>query len=286
MSILYQLPKNPYSGTEFGSASNTFCKQIASSSFISGPGQVFQPAGGAALGVFSPTSTVTAAGNLTNLEVFTTAGVLATSTSSAEGSGMTFQFTSIGDGDTATTINTMILLDPGNGKYVAGDTLTFDLTDNTSPAALAYIATTGDQGGAFGATCAFGAANVIVTLAASTGTGAAANISTTVQVGETGWQFAVDAIVGLTQVITITIPDNGITGDDFAEQDYVVVTNITGGAEETATATVGKMSGSIYHDAINNVEQISLRRSTGSAASTLLAGDVTVRLVKRMLPIN
>ena len=40
------------------------------------------------------------------------------------------------------------------------------------------------------------------------------------------------------------------------------------------------------HDAINNVEQISLRRSTGSAASTLLAGDVTVRLVKRMLPIN
>jgi len=287
MALLHQPPQNPYSGTENGSASNVFCKQIANTSFISGPGRTFAPAGGAAEGVFSPTSTVTAAGTLTNGEVFTTAGVLATSTTSTSGSGMTFQFQSTGDGDTATTIGSMILANPGNGKYVQGDTLTFDLTNNTSLAALAYIATTGSVGGAFGATCAFGAANVVVTLAGlvtNTSSGIA-NVSTTVKVGETGWQFALNSVTGLTQLVTIVLPDNGIATDDFADDDYCIVTNLAGGVPETATTTVGAMSASIDHDSGTSTDRITLRRVTGSASSTLLAADCTVRLVKRMLPL-
>jgi len=287
MSLLYQPPQTPYAGTETGSASNIFCKQIASSGFLSGPGRTFAPAGGVGAGVFSPASTVTAAGTLPNGEIFTTGGVLATSTTSTSGSGMTFQFQSTGDGDTATTIGSMILLDPGNGKYTATDTLTSDLTDNTSPAALAYIATTGDGSTAFGASCVFGAAAVVVTLSAAvTNTSSGlASLSTTVDVGETGWQLSLNSVSGLTQIVTIVIPNNGIAGDDFTDQDYCVMTNLTGGISETATTTAGIVTASIYHNTATNTERISVRRATGSAASTLLATDCTVRLVKRQLPV-
>ena len=291
MALLYQPPQNPYSGTENGSASNVFCNQIANTSFISGPGRTFAPGAEDTEGVFFDATTVTAGATM-GTSVFTTAGVLASSTTSAAGSGMKFQFQTTGDGDTASTIGSMILSNPGNGKYVKGDTLTFDLTgDSASEVGKAYIAITApttwpSSGTPPVKTCAFDKTAVVVTLAGlvtNTSSGLA-NVSTTANVGETGWQFALNSVTGLTQLVTIVLPDNGIATDDFADDDYCIETNLTGGVPETTTTTVGLMSTSIDHDSGTSTERITLRRDAGNATS-LLAADCTVRLVKRMLPL-
>jgi hypothetical protein len=388
MAFLYQPPQAPYSGTENGSANNVYCNQIVAADFISGPGRVYAPGAADTEGVFFDTSTVTKASpDMLLNEVFTTAGVLASETTSAAGSGMTFQFQTqavpsltittntgntanfalasypvvVGASGNATNtysgtgsgmtismttkatptsdsvvsvtivnpgsgylatetititqaqmrqltgltditmvtsvvitiglnsgtignINSMILANPGNGKYVKGETLTYDLSnDSTSTVGLAYIGLIGSLGTAWGATCAFGAANVVVTLAGKVTSGLA-NISTTVNVGETGWQFSLGDVGGTTQLITIVIPDNGIADDDFADNEYNIVTNLTGGVAETATTSIGSMTASVSHDSTSSTERLTLRRDAGNATS-LLTADCSVRLVKRNLKL-
>jgi hypothetical protein len=183
----------------------------------------------------------------------------------------------------------MILANPGNGKYVKGDTLTFDLSgDSSSTVGLAFIAITSPVTWPVSSpkTCAFDKAAVVVTLAGevTNTTSGLANVSTTVKVGETGWQFGLNSVEGVTQLVTIVLPDNGIATDDFADDDYCIVTNLAGGVPETTTTTVGSMSASIDHDSGTSTERITLRRDAGNATS-LLAADCTVRLVKRMLPL-
>lgn len=259
--------QSPYSGTELGTDSSTFCTDITSSLSTNGPGSVQT--------VQLPLPTLTAAGVLANGQVFTTAGVAPTSQTSAEGSGMTISFWAAGVGGTTTLLGIApTVSSPGNGKYVAGDTLTFDLTANTSAMALAFIAVPG-----WGATCSFSTASVTITIGAAAdlhlGTGFLIE-------GQTGWQFSVPGVSSLTQFITLIVPASEAIGNN----DYIVDTNITGGAAETATTTVGKLTGAIVHDSTNKTVQIYIRRVTGSAASTLLPADITVRLVKRMFPIS
>lgn len=274
MSILYQLPQNPYSGTELGSASSVFCTQIASASFIDGgPGFVIQAP--AAAYVATPGE------NWDETNVYTTAAIAPTTTTLAAGStgaGLTATFSVTGSGANQTPAQiTVTISNPGSG-YVVGDVLQWSDAD-VETALLAALA--GD-GHVATITVSGANSNPLEYTVALTNSG---GVVTTAVVGQTGWQFSVNSIAALTQLITITIPDNGITGDDYAVSDYVIVANITGGVPETATTTVGTITGSILHHADTNTEQITLRRVTGSAASTLLAGDVTVRMVKRMLPV-
>jgi len=275
MALLYQPPQNPYSGTENGSASNVFCNQIATASFIDGgPGFVIQ----------APAATyiATPGQNWVTSTVFTVEVTPTTTTLAAgsNGAGLTanFTWTCSGANQTAAQI-TVTINNPGSG-YIVGDVL--EWSDAAVEAAMLVALAT--EGGPNVTSIAVSGANsdpleYTVALVNSGG------VVTTVAAGQNGWQFSVNSIAALTQLVTITIPDNGIAGDDFADQDYVIVANITGGVAETATTTVGTITGSIFHHSDTNTEQITLRRVTGSAASTLLAGDVTVRLVKRMLPV-
>ena len=274
MSILYQLPKNPYAGTELGSASSVFCNQIASASFIDGgPGFVIQAP--------AATYVATPGQNWVTTSVYTTAAIAPTTTTLAAGStgaGLTATFSVTGSGANQTAAQiTVTISNPGSG-YVVGDVLAWSDAD-VETALLAALA--GD-GNVTSITVSGANSNPLEYTVALTNSG---GVVTTAVVGQTGWQFSVNSIAALTQLITITIPDNGITGDDYAVDDYVIVANITGGVPETATTTVGTITGSIFHHSDTNTEQITLRRVTGSAASTLLGGDVTVRMVKRMLPV-
>lgn len=276
MSILYQLPKNPYAGTELGSASSTYCTQIAAASFLDGgPGFVIQAP--AAAYVATPGQ------NWVTTSVYTTAAIAPTTTTLAAGStgaGLTATFSVTGSGANQTAAQiTVTISNPGSG-YVVGDVLEWSDAD-VETALLAALA--GD--GNVSSIVVSGAnSNPLEYTVASSGVGEP-HIATTVGVGQDGWQFAVDAVSGLTQIITLIIPDNGISSDDFSNSDYVVVANVTGGAAETATTTAGIITGSIFHQSDSNTDEITLRRVTGSAASTLLAADITVRLVKRMLTV-
>ena len=274
MSILYQLPQNPYSGTELGSASSVFCNQIASSSFIDGgPGFVIQAP--AAAYVATPGQ------NWATTSVYTTAAIAPTTTTLAAGStgaGLTATFSVTGSGANQTAAQiTVTISNPGSG-YIVGDVLAWSDAD-VETALLAALAGDGNVSSIVVSGANSNPLEYTVSLTNSGG------VVTTAVAGQTGWQFSVNAIAALTQLITITIPDNGITGDDYTVEDYVIVANITGGVPETATTTVGTITGSILHHSDTNTEQITLRRVTGSATSTLLTGDVTVRMVKRMLPV-
>jgi len=268
MSFIHMPPKflSPYSGTELGSAGNVFCTQIATASFIDGgPGFVL----GTASSAFQAAP---ASGNWSSSGLKTSAPLAATTVGTGTGLTASFSVTSESGVNTAKHI-TVTVVNPGSG-YVEGDILSWT-----------NAAVTSALGTATGVAVTVSGLNSnphSYEIPALENTG---SVVTTVKAGQNGWQFSVNSIAALTQLVTITIPDNGIAGDDFADQDYVIVANITGGVAETATTTVGTITGSIFHHSDTNTEQITLRRVTGSAASTLLAGDVTVRLVKRMLPV-
>ena len=276
MALLYQPPQNPYSGTENGSASNVFCNQIATASFIDGgPGFVIQAP--------ADTYIATPGQDWDTTTVYTTAAIAPTTTTLAAGSagaGLTATFAVTGSGANKTPAQiTVLISNPGSG-YIVGDLLKW--SDAAVEAAmLVALATEGGPNVTSIAVSGGNSAPLKYTVALVNSGG----VVTTAAAGQNGWQFSVNSIAALTQLVTITIPDNGIAGDDFADQDYLIVANITGGVAETATTTVGTITGSIFHHSDTNTEQITLRRVTGSAASTLLAGDVTVRLVKRMLPV-
>jgi hypothetical protein len=274
MALLYQPPQNPYSGTENGSASNVFCNQIATASFIDGgPGFVIQAP--------ATTYVATPGQNWGTTTVYTTAAIAPTTTTLAAGSagaGLTATFAVTGSGANQTDAQVTVLIsNPGSG-YIVGDVLKW----SDAAVETALLAALLSDGNVTSIAVSGSNSNPLVYTVALVNSG---GVVTTAAAGQNGWQFSVNSIAALTQLVTITIPDNGIAGDDFADQDYVIVANITGGVAETATTTVGTITGSIFHHSDTNTEQITLRRVTGSAASTLLAGDVTVRLVKRMLPV-
>jgi hypothetical protein len=272
MALLYQPPNNPYSGTELGSASSVFCNQIATASFIDGgPGFVIQAP--AASYVATPGQ------NWVTTTVYTTAAIAPTTTTLAAGSagaGLTATFAVTGSGaDQLAAQVTVLISNPGSG-YIVGDVLEW----SDAAVETALLAALLSDGNVTSITVSGGASPLTHTVASDDSGG----VVTTVKAGQNGWQFSVNSISTTSQLVTITIPDNGIAGDDFADQDYVIVANITGGVAETATTTVGTITGSIFHHSDTNTEQITLRRDAGNATS-LLAGDVTVRLVKRMLPV-
>jgi len=274
MALLYQHPKNPYAGTELGSASNVFCKQIASTSFIDGgPGFVIQA--GAATYVATPGQDWITSSTYTTLAIPPSTTNLSAGSS---GSGMTATFTVVGSGANQTASNIVVLVSNPGTDYQVGDVLQW--SDTVVEAAL--LAALLADANVTSITVSGDNSNPLNFTIAGELTG---GVVTTVKAGETGWQFSLNAVAALTQLVTIVIPDNGIAGDDFAEQDYCVVVNATGGVAETATTTIGSMSSSIFHNTDNDTEQIMIRRSTGTAGSTLLAADCTVRLVKRLLPV-
>lgn len=275
MALLYQPPQNPYAGTENGSAGNVFCKQIATASFIDG-GVGFVIQANAATYVATPGADWDTTDTVTTLAIPPSTTTLSAGSS---GSGMTATFTVVGSGANQTASQILVVVSNPGTNYQVGDVLQW--SDAVVAAALvaALFAVVQPVN-----TITIGGANanpLELTIAAARSGG----VVTTVEADETGWQFSLNSVSALTQLVTIVIPDNGIAGDDFAEQDYCIVTNLTGGIPETATTTIGTLTASIYHDTVSGTELISLRRVTGSAASTLLPADCTVRLVKRMLPV-
>jgi len=276
MALLYQPPKLPYSGTELGLGSNVFCKKILSANILDG-------GPGASLVASAPlTATIEANWTEAPFTVDTTYSVEVTSSSTTgTGTGMTatFSFTTgnpiEGNGDPIAL--SAVVTNPGSG-YVSGEVVTWDTADILAK----FQAGTTPQSPE---TAVYDIVNSAYTLTLGAGSNATSAVIYT-EVGSSGWQFTLGGVSGQVQLVTIIIADDGIAGNDYADRDYVVVTNITGGVPETDTTTAGIASASIFHNTDNKTEQITLRRSVGdrgSASATLAAADVTVRLSKRQL---
>jgi len=273
MALLYQPPKLPYSGTELGLGSNVFCKKILSANILDG-------GPGASLVASAPlTATIEANWTEAAFTVDTTYSVEVTSSSTTgTGTGMTatFSFTTgnpiEGNGDPIAL--SAVVTNPGSG-YVSGEVVTWDAADILAKFQAAA------PGGA-----TYTNVNSAYTLTLGAGSNATSAVIYT-EVGSSGWQFTLGGVSGQVQLVTIIISDDGIAGNDYADSDYVVVTNITGGVAETEISTAGIASASIFHNTDNKTEQITLRRSVGDRGSgtdaTLAAADVTVRLSRRQL---
>ena len=271
MALLYQPPKLPYSGTELGLGSNVFCKKILSANILDG-------GPGASLVASAPlTATIEANWTEAAFTVDTTYSVEVTSSSTTgTGTGMTatFSFTVAGEADAAKLALSAVVNNPGSG-YVSGEVVTWDAADILAKFQAAA------PGGA-----TYTNVNSAYTLTLGAGSNATSAVIYT-EVGSSGWQFTLGGVSGQVQLVTIIISDDGIAGNDYADSDYVVVTNITGGVAETEISTAGIASASIFHNTDNKTEQITLRRSVGDRGSgtdaTLAAADVTVRLSRRQL---
>ena len=266
MSFIYMPPKflSPYSGTELGSSGNVFCKQVSTTN--GGVGTVVSPPT-AADG--STPVTLTTTGSSAG-SPYTTGSIPASSTTSASGTGFTAFFTVVKSGGGAQSGQAITLNISASGTgYVAGDTVTFSLAD----LAEAFNATALSS-------CAATAA-IVFTFAAGSGN----SLTIYGNVGETGWQTTLPAISTDAQLLTIVIPDDGVDTNDFADANYVVVCNLTGGVAETLAASVGTVTGSIHHDGTLNTDTVTIRRGSSVGLSTLPATDITVRLVKRQLSV-
>ena len=266
MSFIYMPPKflSPYSGTELGSSGNVFCKQVTTTT--GGVGTVVSPPT-AADG--STPVTLTATGDPGTIP---TASISASSTTSVNGTGFTaiFSVVKTGGAGSTTSSNALTLTITASGTgYVSGDTVTFSLAD----LAEAFNATALSS-------CAATAA-IVFTFAAGSGN----SLTIYGNVGETGWQTTLPAVSATAQLLTIVLPDDGVDTNDFADANYVVVCNLTGGVAETLTASVGTVTGSIHHDGTLSTDTVTIRRGSSVALSTLPATDITVRLVRRQLSV-
>jgi len=274
MAFLYQPPRLPYSGTELGLGSNVFCKKILSANILDG-------GPGTSLTASAPaTATITGkwvTAGLANGQTYATEVTFSSTTGTGTGMKAKFSFAYAGEVDDDGIALSAEVTNPGSG-YVSGEVVTWDAADilakfklGTNPPTLSTAYTSVDS------------AYTLTLGAGSTSTSAV--IYT--EAGSSGWQFTLGGVSGQVQLVTIIISDDGIAGNDYADSDYVVVTNITGGVAETEISTAGIASASIFHNTDNKTEQITLRRSVGDRGSgtdaTLAAADVTVRLSRRQL---
>ena len=273
MALLYQPPKLPYSGTDLGLGSNVFCKKILTANILDG-------GPGASLSDDGVDATIQADWATATFAAGTYSTQVTSSSTTGAGTGMTatFSFTLAGgEIDAAKIALSAVVTNPGSG-YVSGEVVTWDTADIL---AKFQAGTTPPSPGA----AVYSNVNSAYTLTLGAGSNATSAVIYT-EVGSSGWQFTLGGVSGQVQLVTIIIADDGIAGNDYADRDYVVVTNITGGVPETDTTTAGIASASIFHNTDNKTEQITLRRSVGdrgSASATLAAADVTVRLSKRQL---
>ena len=276
MAFLYQPPKLPYSGTELGLGSNVFCKKILAANILDG-------GPGASLAASVPgTATIQAnwtAASFAAATTYTTEVTSSSTTGTGTGMTATFSFTTTDpiDGDGDPIALSAVVNNPGSG-YVSGEVVTWDLAD-----ILAKFQAGTTPASPVGAT--YTNVNSDYTLTLGAGAGSTSAVIYT-EVGSSGWQFTLSSVSGQVQLVTIIIADDGIAGNDYAIDDYVVDTNITGGVPETDTSTAGIASASIFHNTDNQTEQITLRRSVGdrgAATATLANANVTVRLSRRQL---
>jgi hypothetical protein len=267
MSFIYMPPKflSPYSGTELGSSGNVFCKQVSTTN--GGVGTVVSPPT-AADG--STPVTLTTTGSSAG-SPYTTGSIPASSTTSASGTGFTAFFTVVKSGGGAQSGQAITLNISASGTgYVAGDTVTFSLAD----LAAVFDAVSGLSSSA-------ATAPIVFTFAAGSGN----SLTIYGNVGETGWQTTLPAVSANAQLLSIVIPDDGVDTNDFADANYVVVCNLTGGVAETLAASVGTVSASIHHDGTLNTDTVTVRRGSPVGLSALAAADITVRLVRRQLSV-
>ena len=267
MSFIYMPPKflSPYSGTELGSSGNVFCKQVSTTN--GGVGTVVSPPT-AADG--STPVTLTATGDAGTIP---TASISASSTTSVNGTGFTaiFSVVKTGGAGSTTSSNALTLTITASGTgYVSGDTVTFSLAD----LAEAFNATALSS-------CAATAAIVFTFATVTSGN----SLTIYGNVGETGWQTTLPTVSANRQLLTIVLPNDGVDTNDFADANYVVVCNLTGGVAETLTASVGTVSASIHHNDALSTDTVSVRRGSPVGLSSLAAADITVRLVRRQLSV-
>ena len=286
MALLYQPPKLPYAGTELGSGSNVYCKDLQGSLLNIGPG--FTSSSDFYLGQIKANWT---SGSFAAGQTYTTTGVV--SGTSTVGSGLTAKFSvtvpnpnTKNDGDPLQV--SLIVVDPGYGYKPGPDTRIFFDAD----AVLA----------AFNAGTTPAVADAVYTMEAGeefilqggTSVSAISIVAYAENAEETGWQFQLLGPNDATsQLITIVIPN--ASQNDFDSNKYAIVANATGGRngdKETFTKTVGVVSGSITRDDSANTVTITVRRAAGDSTTpdpgdnVLLPCSVTVRLAKRELAFS
>ena len=267
MSFIYMPPKflSPYSGTELGSSENVFCKQVTTTT--GGVGTVLT---GAAV-VDGDGTQVDYTGTQTDSTARDSPTAALTGTTSGSGSGFTVILSITTAAATAQTNRPITLTVTASGTgYAVGDTVTFTQVQVQE---------------AFNAISTLGSSAVDGDIVFTFGAGVGNSLTIYGNVGETGWQTTLPAVSANAQLLSIVIPDDGVDTNDFADANYVVVCNLTGGVAETLAASVGTVTGSIHHDGTLNTDTVTIRRGSSVGLSTLPATDITVRLVKRQLSV-
>jgi len=282
MALLYQPPRNPYSGTELGASGNVYCQNIT---LIDG-GQGFNIGPGTATDYqYTPTGNWNVGTTYTSLAIAPTTTTLS---AGSNGSGLTATFAVTGSGaanDNPANI-TVLISNPGVG-YQPGDVLVWSNAD-VEAAILAAIALAGGTsvtaGTVGGAAAPLG---LTYTITAMSDSGSDQGFQSVSRSTGLGWQFVLPNTAETEQYVELLIPDDNDDDNNLAANEKCVMVNITGhDPVENAQQTAGLAVATIFNVAggeLDGADIIRIRR-TGAGIS-LDTCYMTVRVVDRQLQI-
>ena len=281
MALLYQPPRNPYSGTELGASGNVYCQNIT---LIDG-GQGFNIGPATATDYqYTPTT-----GNWNVATTYTSVAIAPTTTTlstGSNGSGLTATFAVTGSGAAnQSPANITVLISNPGVSYKPGDVLVW--SNAAVAAAIQAAITLAADSGVTAGTVGGAADPLTYTITAMTDSGSDQGFQSVSRSTGLGWQFVLPNTAQTEQYVELLIPDDNDDDNNLAANEKCVMVNITGhDPVENAQQTAGLAVATIYNVAggdLDGADIIRIRRTgAGIALDTCY---MTVRVVDRQLQI-